>query len=323
MVTSRVVPLDTARSRRAWQRRGSNAGTLEIVRRRFLGGPWPAVVALQSEVTVARTRAAQAKSQFGRSRRCILFLAANPGGARRLSLDREAHAIFRELELSEYRECFEFETRWALEPLDLLRELRRLRPAVVHLAGLACSGGLIFRTTDGRARVVTADALGGAFVATGTSVRLVVLGAGCSETLAEVLRAYGDVVVWMGRAIHHDAARSFAMGFYGGIVGREPVAVAYRQGRAAIDLEGSIDGERPQLKVRRGRRRETRPVCVMDRFEVALMRLAGLADPIQVHHAACPDVLANPSSGSPENTSARTTSPSGSALVFFVGSSSS
>lgn len=37
MVTSRVVPLDTARSRRAWQRRGSNAGTLKIVRRRFLG----------------------------------------------------------------------------------------------------------------------------------------------------------------------------------------------------------------------------------------------------------------------------------------------
>src|SRR5689334_19766464 len=65
----------------------------------------------------------------------ILFLAANPIGTSRLALDREARAIHVELELSGYRDCFDFQTRWAAEPLDLLRELRRLRPTVVHFSG--------------------------------------------------------------------------------------------------------------------------------------------------------------------------------------------
>jgi len=65
----------------------------------------------------------------------ILFLAANPSGTDRLVLDREAHAIQVELERSRWRDRFEFVTRWAVEPLDLLRELRKLRPAIVHFSG--------------------------------------------------------------------------------------------------------------------------------------------------------------------------------------------
>src|SRR5690349_4299231 len=65
----------------------------------------------------------------------ILFLAANPSGTDRLALDREARSIQEELERSGYRDRFEFETRWAVEPLDLLRELRKLKPTVVHFSG--------------------------------------------------------------------------------------------------------------------------------------------------------------------------------------------
>jgi len=65
----------------------------------------------------------------------ILFLAASPTGTSPLALDREARAIQVELERSGYREQFEFVTRWAVEPMDLLRELRKLRPTVVHFSG--------------------------------------------------------------------------------------------------------------------------------------------------------------------------------------------
>jgi hypothetical protein len=65
----------------------------------------------------------------------ILFLAANPIGTDRLALDREARAIRKELESAGLGDCFELETRWAVEPLDLLRELRRLKPTVVHFSG--------------------------------------------------------------------------------------------------------------------------------------------------------------------------------------------
>src|ERR1044071_6159849 len=65
----------------------------------------------------------------------ILFLAANPLGIDRLALDREAKAIQVELARSGFRDRFELVTRWAAEPLDLLRELRKLKPTVVHFSG--------------------------------------------------------------------------------------------------------------------------------------------------------------------------------------------
>ena len=65
----------------------------------------------------------------------ILFLAANPSETDRLALDREAREIQVELERSRWRDRFELVTRWAAEPLDLLRELRRLAPTVVQFSG--------------------------------------------------------------------------------------------------------------------------------------------------------------------------------------------
>src|SRR5262245_52108136 len=65
----------------------------------------------------------------------ILFLAANPNDTGRLALDREARSIHVELKRSGYRDRFDFETRWAAEPLDLLRELRELKPTIVHFSG--------------------------------------------------------------------------------------------------------------------------------------------------------------------------------------------
>src|SRR5689334_12248543 len=65
----------------------------------------------------------------------ILFLAANPCDTGRLALDREARSIHLELKRSGHRDRFEFVTRWAAEPLDLLRELRELKPTIVHFSG--------------------------------------------------------------------------------------------------------------------------------------------------------------------------------------------
>ncbi len=208
----------------------------------------------------------------------ILFLAANPSGTDALALDREARSIQAELERSGFRDRFELATRWAVEPLDLLRELRKLKPTVVHfsghggqgMAGASRSGhaprralavgpdggepghGLVFQAADGGAQLVSTRALEETFGAAGSSVKLVVLNACYSELQARSLVAHVDCVVGMSGAIGDDAARSFAIGFYGGLGERESVAAAYLQGRAAIGLEGLRDGELPQLKVRAG-----------------------------------------------------------------------
>ncbi len=123
-----------------------------------------------------------------------------------------------ELERSGYRDCFEFETRWAAEPLDLLRELRKLKPTVIHFSGhggqdragaprpgqsshrdvIGADGstveepqhGLFFHGPDGHAQLVSPQALERTFDAVGASVQLVVLSACYSEAQAEALLAH-------------------------------------------------------------------------------------------------------------------------------------
>lgn len=201
-------------------------------------------------------------------RHIILFLAANPRGTSRRALDKESRAIQMELDASGQRDCFEFVTRWAVEPLDLLRWLRRLRPTVVHFSGHgrppavlarrsrraagARRHGLGFQGTDGAPRWVTADALAQAFGAAGESVRLVVLSARDSDPQAEILRRHVDCVVGIGGAIDEAAARSFAIGFYGGLGERASVGAAFRQGCAAIQLDGLPEADRPRLWCREG-----------------------------------------------------------------------
>jgi Lon protease-like protein len=208
----------------------------------------------------------------------ILFLAANPLGTDRLALDREARAIQVELARSGDRNKFDLVTCWAAEPLDLLRELRKLKPTVVHFSGHGCckSGrlggeephrdvvgepsvfdgdhqhGLFFQGPDGRPTLVSSTALAETFGAAGSSVKVIVLNACYSEAQAKALLAHIDCVVGISGSIRDAAARNFAIGFYGGLGERESVAAAYRQGRAAISLEGLPDGERPQLKLREG-----------------------------------------------------------------------
>src|ERR1044071_6493605 len=144
----------------------------------------------------------------------ILFLAANPSGTDRLALDREARSIRAELKRSGYRDRFEFKTRGRREPLDRLRELRELKPTVVHFSGHgsalsagveASAGGrdavveprpagggeprgLCFHDAVGSAQVVSPEAIAQAFGAAGASVKLVVLNACFTEPIAEALR---------------------------------------------------------------------------------------------------------------------------------------
>lgn len=220
----------------------------------------------------------------------ILFLAANPAGTDRLALDQEARAIQIELERSGHRDQFELVTRWAVQPLDLLRELRKVRPTIVHFSGHGgtidvdpgvdpgagprrtaghrdvvvrprpgrapaasqAQYGLYFQGADGQPQVVTTAALRDTFGAAGSSVKLVVLSACYSQPQSSALLAHVDCIVGMSGSIRDDAARSFAIGFYGGLGERESVADAFRQGQAAISLEDLRGSDQLHLDVRDG-----------------------------------------------------------------------
>lgn len=206
----------------------------------------------------------------------ILFLAANPVGTDRLALDREARSIQAALERGGYRDSFEFATRWAVEPIELLRELRRLKPTVVHFSGHggrsvpgeqwssaprrdiedppdgARQLGLFFQGADGHAQAISAAVLADAFHAAGSSVRLVVLNACYSEAQADALAGHVDCVVGMGDTVRDATARIFAIGFYGGLGAGESIMSAYKQACAAIALEGLGGADHACLRVRDG-----------------------------------------------------------------------
>src|SRR5213078_1393166 len=157
----------------------------------------------------------------------ILFLAANPRDTGRLALDEEARDIHVELKRTGYRDRFDFVTRWAAKPLDLLRELRELKPTIVHFSGHGARpaattdraqgrdlvaaapsadepSGMIFDGANGRSQLVTPEAIARTFGAVGTQVRLVVLNACYSAPIAKALRGHVDCVVGMSGAIHDD-----------------------------------------------------------------------------------------------------------------------
>ena len=193
----------------------------------------------------------------------ILFLAANPIGMDPRAFDRQARAIRMELEHCGYRDRFELVTRWAAEPLDLLRELRKLGPSVVHFSGHgspnAAGDGLVFQDAAGAPRIVSTRALAETFGAAGVPLKLagvplklIVLDACYSKPQAEALLAHSDCVVGMAGVITDEDALRFAIGLYGGLGDCASIAAAYKQGCAAISLDGRPGGARPQLLVREG-----------------------------------------------------------------------
>jgi len=170
---------------------------------------------------------------------CILLMAANPKGINRSALDREVRCIQDELDRGGHRHCFDFQTRWAAEPLDSLREVRKLQPTVLHFAGRGEASGLVFQDADGRPQVVSAEAIAEVLESAGATVRLALLIACFSEAQAHALLEHVDCVVGVRGDISPAASRSFAIGFYGGLSDGASVAVAFRQGRAAMKLEAA------------------------------------------------------------------------------------
>ena len=189
----------------------------------------------------------------------ILFMAANPTGTDARALAEQARAVQAELERAGHRDRFAFESRWAAQPLDLLREMVKLKPTVVHFCGgrftdspgSAPAAGVYFQGPDGRAQRVSGEALARAFDSVG-SVKLVVLDACYSEHHADSIAAHIDCVVGMTGGTVDQAATSFSIGLYGGIGEGESIAAAFKQGCAAIGMTGAGDPGQPQLCVRQG-----------------------------------------------------------------------
>ena len=183
----------------------------------------------------------------------ILFLAANPRGTHPLRLTEECAEIQRELKMAPHRGDFRFESRWAVGIDELMRHLTELDPTVIHFSGHGGGRtGLMLQDEQGQPQPVSARALAMMVGTTARNARVVVLNACYSTEQTEALRAKVDCIVGMVGAIGDDAARAFAIRFYGALGNRRSIGNAVDQGIAALAARQLPDEVLPCCLTRSG-----------------------------------------------------------------------
>jgi CHAT domain len=186
------------------------------------------------EVKMYDTQQQRPQHSTNTNKQVILFLSANPRGSSLIKLSEECAEIQRELKMTPNRDDFRFESRWAVGIDELMRHLTELDPTVIHFSSHGSNSGLMLQDEHGQPQQVSAQALSMIINATARSARVVVLNSCYSTVQAEVLRTKVDCIVSMAGAIGDDAARAFAIRFYGALGNRRSIGNAVAQGIAAL-----------------------------------------------------------------------------------------
>ncbi|HEX5735712.1 MAG TPA: CHAT domain-containing protein [Blastocatellia bacterium] len=192
----------------------------------------------------------------------ILILAANPKGTTQLRLDEEVREIKEGLHRSINRDKITLEERWAVRIKDLRRAMLDIRPRFVHFSGHGETEGLVLEDKEGRAQLVSNEALSSLFKLFTSEVKCVLLNACYSATQAEAISKHIPYVIGMKKEIGDRAAIEFAVGFYDAIGAGRSVEEAFEFGRNAILSEEIPEHLTPILH-----NRETEPIVQVNDIE--------------------------------------------------------
>jgi hypothetical protein len=170
----------------------------------------------------------------------VVFLGANPYDQDNpLDLKREMSSIEESIRSSKFADQIDLETCLDAEPLDLLSNLIKKEPAILHFAGHGDkSGYLAFQNKAGLTQYASPASVTRVFKALPRAVRLVFLNACYSEKQAMAIREIIDFTVGMNDEIGDEAAIQFAKMFYLSIAEGNSVSAAYHAGVAALHLVG-------------------------------------------------------------------------------------
>lgn len=190
-------------------------------------------------------------------RNVALWLGASPAGTTRLALDEEIRAMHLAQSGGTVAERLTIVAVPTARPMDLVRELRVRRPAVVQFSGHGGSGGPVFQNDRGEPRPVPAVDLVELFRQAGDPVRLVVIAACESDSYADALLAHVDCVIVMRGLIDDTDARKFAAELYRSLAEGDSVRVAFdrallvmRLERPVVDAALASGAEAPRLRER-------------------------------------------------------------------------
>lgn len=188
-------------------------------------------------------------------RTILLYLAADPSAVNatgQLRLDEEVRAIEAEIRASTNRDALELRSAWAVRAGDLSRTMLDYVPSIVHFG---CHGDfetIELESCNGQIHSITHEAIFDVFRLFRDSVRLVVLNACHSASLANALIQQVDCAIGMQGPIQDQAAIVFASALYRAIASGRSVQDAFELGKAELALHNSPDVGVPQLASRSG-----------------------------------------------------------------------
>lgn len=183
----------------------------------------------------------------------VLFLASNPLDQQQLRLDEEVRSVGEMIRKSEHRDAVRLESRWAVQPLDVLQAINECRPRIVHFSGHGSDQDeIVFQNNAGQAKLVSKEAIVQTMAAASGDIQLVFFNTCYSRGQAEAVVQHVAAAIGMNTSIGDDAARVFSAQFYSAIGFGLSVGQAFRQAKAALMLEGIPEESTPELFVTAG-----------------------------------------------------------------------
>jgi hypothetical protein len=202
----------------------------------------------------------------------ILFLSANPWTTSRILVDEEAREIFERLQEGPDRDRFELDRHAATRAIDLQRLLMMNEPHIVHFSGHGSKKQkIILGGKPGRGKQVDQDGLVQMFALYKSHVRVVVLNACFTRTLARSLSEVIDYSVGASKGIGDKEGVAFAGAFYRALGFGKSIKAAFESAKAELALTRMPRTKGLDLFVRNG-------VNENDSFPKADRDLSGAAD---------------------------------------------
>lgn len=202
-------------------------------------------------IDAVKSSIARRPSQTGTPMR-LLFVAAGPDDEQRLRLAAEHREIRAAVRSSTHRDDIVLEENLAARPGDLIDELNRFTPSILHFSGHGSPSGIALEDAEGLTSGITTAQLAQLVTLADRALRLVVLNSCDSAVQAKPVSSKVDAAIGMTREIGDDAARTFAVQLYASLGEGVPLRRAFDQARLQISLAGLAEEQTPQLYVKSG-----------------------------------------------------------------------
>jgi hypothetical protein len=162
-------------------------------------------------------------------------------------------AITQKIRAAEHRDLIQIVIASAVRPDDLLQAMNEHRPHVVQFSGHGSDNDKIIVCDEtGHPKPISKEALVALFESTLSNVRVVILNSCYSKSQAEAIVSVVPCAIGMNDTIEDRAALIFAASFYRAIAFGNSVEMAFKQGIAALKLEGIEQDDIPELITREG-----------------------------------------------------------------------